>query len=146
MSAGRTAVGGDDRELLAVLVALEPLDDRKWDYLDVERRTFDSDAMLDQPWSSGERVLVEVAASLWNAGRVDLGYVASGMGGRHFQAVIDALAVRSGQSFASTPDTAIERVLGETAQERPSAASRRREALAIEDRLVTRRTGPGLER
>jgi hypothetical protein len=103
----------DDRELLAVLVALEPLDDRKWHYLDLEHRTFDSAGMLEQPWSSGEHVLVEVAASLWDTGRVDLGYIASGMGGRHFQAVVDALAVRAGHSFASTPDSAIRRVLGD---------------------------------
>ena len=103
----------DDRELLAVLVALEPLDDRKWEYLDFARRTFDADGMLAEPWSSGERVLVEVAASLWDAGRVDLGYVACAMGGRHFQAVVDALAVRAGHGFASTPDIAIRRVLGD---------------------------------
>ena len=103
----------DDRELCAVLVALEPLDDRKWDYLNPVRRTFDADGMLAEPWSSGERVLVEVAASLWDTGRVDLGYVANSMGGRHFQAVIDALAVRAGHSFVSTPDVAIRRALGD---------------------------------
>ena len=103
----------DDRELLAVLVALEPLDDRKWAYLDVERRTFDADGMREQPWSSGERVLIDVAASLWDTGRVDLGYIASAVGGRHFQAVIDAVAVRAGHSFASTPDSAVRRVLGD---------------------------------
>ena len=36
----------------------------------------DADGMLAEPWSSGERVLVGVAASLWDTGRVDLGYVA----------------------------------------------------------------------
>lgn len=103
----------DDRELCAVLIALEPLDDRKWDFLDLARRTFDANGMLAEPWSSGERVLIEVAASLWDTGRVDLGYVASAMGGRHFQAVVDALAVRAGHSFASTPDIAIRRALGD---------------------------------
>jgi hypothetical protein len=106
----------DDRELLAVLVALEPLDHRKWDYLDLDRRTFDAQGMLEQPWSSGDRVLVEVAASLWNTGKVDLGYIASAMGGRQFQAFVDALAVRAGHSFASTPDSAIRRLFGETTQ------------------------------
>mgnify|MGYP000111893907 CR=1 FL=1 len=113
----------DDRELLAVLVALEPLDDRKWDYLDLARRTFDADGMLAEPWSSGERVLVEVAASLWDTGRVDLGYIASGMGGRHFQAVVDALSVRAGHSFASAPDTAIRRALGDNRPARPDRLS-----------------------
>lgn len=121
----------EDRELLAVLVALEPLDDRKWDYLDLTGRTFDAEGMLDEPWSSGERVLVEVAASLWDTGKVDLGYIASGMGGRHFQAVVDALAVRAGHSFASTPDTAIRRVLGEEPQryERPTVTLTRNPGL-----------------
>ncbi len=104
----------DDRELWAVLVALEPLDNRKWDYLDLTRRTFDAEGLLSQPWSSGERVLVEVAASLWNTGKVDLGYIASAMGGRHFQAIVDALAVRAGHGFASHTDTAIRRVAGDT--------------------------------
>jgi hypothetical protein len=104
----------DDRELWAVLVALEPLDDRKWDYLDLTRRTFDAEGLLSQPWSSGERVLVEVAASLWNTGKVDLGYIASAMGGRHFQAIVDAVAVRAGQGFASHTGTAIRRVAGDT--------------------------------
>lgn len=109
----------EDRELLAVLVALEPLDDRKWHYLDLTGRTFDAEGMLDEPWSSGERVLVQVVASLWDTGKVDLGYIASGMGGRHFQAVVDALAVRAGHSFASTPDTAIRRILGDTRATEP---------------------------
>ena len=64
----------------------------------------DADGMLAEPWSSGERVLVGVAASLWDTGRVDLGYVANAMGGRHFQAVVDALAVRAGHSFVNPRD------------------------------------------
>ncbi len=83
--------------------------------------------MLAEPWSSGERVLVEVAASLWDTGRVDLGYVASAMGGRHFQAVVDALAVRAGHGFASTPEIAIRRALGDN-------RSARHDRLADRDR------------
>jgi hypothetical protein len=107
----------DDSELsavLSVMVALEPLDERKWDYLDLGRRTFDAEGLLAQPLSSGERVLVEVAASLWDTGKVDLGYVARAMGGRHFHAIIDALAVRAGHGFTSTPEAAIERALAST--------------------------------
>lgn len=75
---------GVDRELLAVLVALEPLDDRKWGYVNLTDRTFLSDRMLDeQSWSSGERILIDVAASLWNVGTVDLGYIACALSGRH---------------------------------------------------------------
>lgn len=96
--------------------------------------------MLAEPWSSGERVLVEVAASLWNTGRVDLGYVASAMGGQHFQAVVDALAVRAGHGFASTPDIAIRRAPGDN-------RSARHDRLTVEDRSHSRLPEqPGRER
>ncbi len=36
-------------ELCAALVALEPLEDRTWDSLDLARRTFDADGMLAEP-------------------------------------------------------------------------------------------------
>lgn len=101
---------GDDRQLWAVLVALEPLDARKWRYVDLARRTFDAERCLQQPWSSGERALVEVAASLWSSGTVDLGHIACAIGGRHFQAVVDAIAIRAGHSVASDADAAVRRV------------------------------------
>ena len=96
---------GVDRELLAVLVALEPLDDRKWDYLNLRERTFLSDRMLQEPWSSGERILVDVAASLWNTGTVDLGYIACALSDRHLQAVIDATAMRAGHGATASSCT-----------------------------------------
>jgi hypothetical protein len=99
-----------DRELWAVLVALEPLDSRKWDYLDIERRMFHAEAMLEQGWSSGERVLIDVAQSLWNDGKVDLGYIACALGERHLQAVIDATAIRAGQPLASDTRASLRRV------------------------------------
>jgi hypothetical protein len=105
-----SALDGDDRELWAVLVALEPLDARKWNYVDLTRRTFDAERCLQEPWSSGERVLVEVAASLWNSGTVDLGYIACAMGGRHLQAVVDAVAIRAGKNVTSDIATAVRRV------------------------------------
>jgi hypothetical protein len=105
-----TRPADDDRELWAVLVALGPLDARKWRYVDVNRRTFDAERCLAQPWSSGERALVEVAASLWDSGTVDLGYIACAVGGQHFQAVVDALAIRAGRSVTSNVRTAIRRV------------------------------------
>ena len=99
---------GVDRELLAVLVALEPLDDRKWGYVSLTDRTFLSDRMLDeQSWSSGERILIDVAASLWNIGTVDLGHIACALSGRHPQAVMDATAIRSGQNLSSNIDRAV---------------------------------------
>ena len=99
---------GIDRELLVVLVALEPLDDRKWDYLNLTDRTFHADRMIDeQSWSSGERILIDVAASLWNTGTVDLGYIACALGDRHLQAVIDATALRAGHNLTSNIDRAV---------------------------------------
>lgn len=99
---------GVDRELLAVLVALEPLDDRKWGYVSLTDRTFLPDRMLDeQSWSSGERILIDVAASLWNIGTVDLGHIACALSGRHLQAVMDATAIRSGQNLSSNIDRAV---------------------------------------
>lgn len=105
-----TGLVSEDREMWAVLVALEPLDARKWSYVDLTRRTFDAERCLQEPWSSGERVLVEVAASLWNSGTVDLGYIACAMGGRHLQAVVDAIAIRAGQNVTSDIATAVRRV------------------------------------
>ena len=103
--------GGLDRELFAVLVALEPLDGRKWDYLNLTDRSFHADRMLEeQSWSSGERVLIQVAASLWNTGTVDLGYIACALGERHLQAVIDATALRAGQNLTSNVDLAVARI------------------------------------
>ena len=97
-----------DRELLAVLVALEPLDDRKWDYLNLTDRTFHADRMIDErSWSSGERILIDVAASLWNSGTVDLGYIACALSDRHLQAVIDATALRAGHNLTSNIDRAV---------------------------------------
>lgn len=123
---GDTGRAGDlDRELLAVLVALEPLDNRKWHYLDVRRRTFDAEGLLEQPLSSGERVLVHVAASLWHSGTVDLGYIACAIGGRHLQAIIDALAVRAGHELASHADNALARLLGPTSHSQLARETRR---------------------
>jgi hypothetical protein len=105
---------GGDRELWAVLVALEPLDSRKWDYLDLQRRTFQTEAMLDESWSSGEHVLIQVAQSLWNDGKVDLGYIASALGGQHLQVIIDAVAIRAGQPLRSDTGAAITRISATT--------------------------------
>jgi hypothetical protein len=99
-----------DRELWAVLVALEPLDSRKWDYLDLHHRTFHAEQMLEESWSSGERALIEVAQSLWNEGRVDLGYIACALDGRHLQAVLDATAIRAGHDLHSNTSRAVARL------------------------------------
>lgn len=114
----------DDRELLAILVALEPLDDRKWNYLNLTDRTFHADRMIDeQSWSSGERILIDVAASLWNTGTVDLGYIACALSDRHLQAVIDATALRAGHNLTSNIDRAVAHI---GTQARPSVGRERR--------------------
>lgn len=116
--------GGVDRELLAVLVALEPLDDRKWDYLNLRERTFHAYQMQEVPWSSGERILVDVAASLWNTGTVDLGYIACALSGPNLQAVIDATAVRAGHDLTSNVNRAVARNISQ-ATVRPTAGPQR---------------------
>ena len=116
-----------DRELWAVLVALEPLDSRKWEYLDTQRRTFHADAMLEESWSSGERVLIEVAQSLWNDGKVDLGYIACALGPRHIQAVLDATAIRAGQPLVSDTRAAIIRASASTLRRGTPVAGNRRQ-------------------
>jgi hypothetical protein len=91
-----------DPELEAVLIALAPLGERGLAYVDVRRRTFYAEGMLDaEGWSSGERVLIKVAGSLWNTGTVDLGYIATGVDGRFFDAIVNALAARRGRNFAT---------------------------------------------
>jgi hypothetical protein len=85
-----------------------------WDYLNLRDRTFDADGLLDEPLGSGERVLVEAAASLWNTGKVDVGYIACAMGGCHLQAIIDAIAIQGGQTLASDADRAIARITGDS--------------------------------
>lgn len=135
---------GVDRELLAVVVALEPLDDRKWDYFNLLERTFHSDRMLEEPWSSGERVLIDVAASLWNTGTVDLGYIACALGDRHLQAVLDATAVRAGRDLSSNMNRAVARITPATT--RSPRASRSTQALAYRrlDDVAGHRDTPGL--
>jgi hypothetical protein len=115
---------GDDRELWAVVVALEPLDSRKWDYLDLRRRTFQAEATLEEPWSSGERVLIQVAQSLWNDGKVDLGYIACALSLPYLQAVVDATAIRAGQPLTSDSGAAIRRIASFDASERTARAMR----------------------
>src|SRR3954469_4862058 len=61
-----------DRELAATLHALAApmLRQRVEPYIDRERRAINFPALLDQPWSHGERAMLEVACTLW--GREDL--------------------------------------------------------------------------
>src|SRR3954453_17002101 len=66
------AVAAGDRELAATLhlLAAPSLGRRAARHIDVDGRGIDFEAMLAEPWSAGERVLIEVACSLW--GRPDI--------------------------------------------------------------------------
>lgn len=99
-----------DREVLAVLVALQPLEqdvrlERVFARL-AQRREFDVEEVLDNGWSSGERVLIEWAGALWNGtGRVDIGYVACALGDQFRHAALGALAARSGRPLPGFDST-----------------------------------------
>jgi hypothetical protein len=94
-----------DREVLAVLTALEPLanDSRLVAVFErLERkREFDAKAVLEiGTWSSGEYVLIEWAGALWKgSGHVDIGYVASSMSDRFLFACLGALAAYAGRDL-----------------------------------------------
>jgi hypothetical protein len=97
-----------DRELAAVLITLAPLGDRGLAYVDTVRREFRSDAALDVPWSTGERVLILVARSLWRGTDVDvdLSYLA-GMSAPFFLAVMNGIAAYRGSDFTTDWSTAL---------------------------------------
>ena len=90
-----------DRELAATLHALAApmLGQRVEPYIDRERRAIDFPALLDQPWSHGERAMLEVACTLW--GREDIAdarlwpvlYV---MDDDNLARVIEAMLIRRG--------------------------------------------------
>lgn len=86
-----------DAEVASVLICLAPLDDRLDRYRDrlLTHREFDVEECLDNGWSSGERVLIQLAGVLWQGhGQVDVSYVVTMLGGPFFQAAMDAIAAR----------------------------------------------------
>lgn len=105
-----------DREVLAVRVALQPIENDSrlrpvWRRLD-ERREFDADEVIENGgWSSGERVLIEFAGALWKgAGTVDIGYIASALSDRFLHACLGALAAYAGRDFPGfTADGSVRR-------------------------------------
>lgn len=98
-----TAATYVDREVLALLTALAPLegDSRLDRHLRIGKREFDMDgALAEGTWSSSERALIEFAGALWSgSGQVDLGYIASGMGHRCLYACLGALAAYRGEAL-----------------------------------------------
>ena len=88
-----------DAELMSVLIALAPLGRRARAYVDVAAREFDP-RIHDQAWSTGERVLIDLARALWKGhGDVDLAYIATQLDGRFFNAAINAIAARGKRDF-----------------------------------------------
>lgn len=92
-----------DQEVLAVLVALQPLanDSRLTPAFArlAARREFNVREVLDiGTWSSGERALIEWAGALWKGhGTVDIGYIAGGLSDRFLHACVGALAAYGGR-------------------------------------------------
>jgi hypothetical protein len=87
-----------DRELVSVLIALDPLGDRISHAICPAARTCDFAALREQGWSSGERILIDVAEALWT-GRpvsIDLAYLAS-MSDSFLLAALDAMACYRGK-------------------------------------------------
>ena len=91
-----------DPELMSVLIALAPLGDRALSYVNLSRRELDP-RITDQAWSTGERVLVDLARALWTGhGQVDICYIACALGdGRFFHAALNAIAARGRRDFTT---------------------------------------------
>lgn len=98
-----------DREVLALLTALAPLDgDSRLDrHLRLDKREFDAEgALAEGTWSSGERALIEWAGALWKgSGQVDIGYIAGSLGGRFLDAALGAVAAYRGETLPSYDST-----------------------------------------
>lgn len=103
-----------DREFhSAALLLLSPiLEHRTADLIDVDAQRIEFDELLkrSQPWSSGERMLVDVALDLYNGltrayvldeedssvGRVSLHDIITTLDRRNYELVLEAMAVRRG--------------------------------------------------
>jgi hypothetical protein len=97
----RPALRSDDRELAATLHVLDAptLHQRTQRHVDTAKRTIDFEAMLAEPWSPGERALIDVACSLW--GRPDiadgrLSDVLYRIDRDSYERVLDAIQLRRG--------------------------------------------------
>ena len=82
----------------AVLYLLEqafPNESRVWSYVDAKNWSIDFDRMLEEgAWSGGERILLEVAASLFDdESKVSLWEAGVRVGKQHWPLVMEALAI-----------------------------------------------------
>ena len=93
---------GWDRQGLAAtyLLAAPMLRGRADKWIDFERHEIDFEAMLDNSWSHGERVMISAAYDLFNAGeRVALDELVSTLDDFNLQLVLDAISIRRGWRF-----------------------------------------------
>lgn len=94
-----------DRELASALHALSApvLQGRVECHIDASTRAINFPALLDQPWSTTERAMIEVACTLW--GRTDvadarLSPVLHSMDDDNFARVVEAMLIRRGGCVA----------------------------------------------
>ena len=92
-----------DRELASALHALSApmLQGRVECHVDAATRSINFPALLDQPWSSSERAMIEIAGPLW--GREDiadarLSPVLYSMDDANFERVLEAMRIRRGRT------------------------------------------------
>ena len=82
-------------EVLYLLEQAFPNESRVWKHVDAKNWSIDFDRMLSGgAWSSGERILLEVAASLFDGeSKVSLWQAAQRVGNQHWPLVMEALAI-----------------------------------------------------
>ncbi len=92
-----------DRELAATLhvLAAPVLQGRVEDYIDISGRGIDFGALLEEPWSSSERAMIEIACTIW--GRTDivdasLSPILFTLDDANFACVIEASRIRRGDA------------------------------------------------
>lgn len=93
------ASGAVDRELTAALHVLDApiLRDRVAEHVDVAGRGIDFQAILEEPWSNGERSLIEMACSIWGRSEIADGRLSDllhGIDRESFVRVLEAIQVR----------------------------------------------------
>ena len=97
----------DPRFAAVLVVACEafPLDNRVWRHINEVREEVDFDRVLsDASFTSTERLLLEIAASLWTSSShpTILGVIADRLGDEWLAVVLRALAVSRGADLTSS--------------------------------------------
>ena len=89
-----------DRELAATLHVLQApaLTGRVEQHIYLAERGIDFAALLEQPWSDGERALIETACTLWGRTAARLSALLFALDDPHFERVLDAIQIRRGHA------------------------------------------------